>query len=107
MPSPDSVPILVTTGLADAGPTIVNRADDCIDRLNELKRRLIPLADSWTRSGAAGYYQQQQSEWDQAAAGLFDPQVGILGEIARALNISYQNSADAELSNIQTWSNGN
>ncbi|WP_406175074.1 WXG100 family type VII secretion target [Streptomyces sp. NBC_00996] len=107
MPNPDSLPILVTTGLGDAGPIIVNRADDCIDRLNELKRRLTPLAESWIRSQAAGYYQDQQTEWDQAAVGLFDPQVGVLGEIARALNISYQNSAEAELSNIQTWNNGN
>jgi uncharacterized protein YukE len=107
LPSPDSLPIVVRAGLSDAGPTIVNRADDCIDRLNELKRRLTPLAESWTRSQAAGYYQERQVEWDQAATGLFDPQTGILGEIARALNISYQNSADAELSNIQTWNNGN
>ena len=107
MPSPDSLPILVTTGLGEAGPTVVNRADDIIDRLNQLKSQLAPLAESWTRSRAAGFYQEQQAKWDQAATALLDPQAGILGEIARALNISYQNSTDAELSNIQTWNNGN
>ncbi|WP_329366236.1 WXG100 family type VII secretion target [Streptomyces sp. NBC_01483] len=107
MPNPDGLPILVTVGLGEAGPTVVNRADDIIDRLNDLKTRLAPLAESWNRSQAAGYYQEQQAKWDQAATALLDPQVGILGDIARALNISYQNSTDAELSNIQTWNNGN
>ncbi|MFF2524087.1 WXG100 family type VII secretion target [Streptomyces liangshanensis] len=106
MPGFDDVQILVTHELGTAGPTLTNRADECVDELNALKARLAPLADSWTRSQAASFYQEKQAEWDTAALGLFGPE-GILAQIAHAMNVNYGNYADAELSNISTWRSGN
>lgn len=106
MPGIDDIPITVTHDLGQAGPYLVGKADHCVDDLNELRRRLAPLAETWTRSQAAAYYQELQAEWDMAAMGLFGPE-GLLSQIARAMNINYGNYENAELSNITTWRNSN
>ncbi|MGX9227921.1 hypothetical protein ACWV95_20050 [Streptomyces albus] len=43
-----------------------------------------------------------QNEWDIAAEGLFGYD-GVLGRIAHAMNINWNNYSDAEWSNVSTW----
>jgi hypothetical protein len=98
----DSQPIHVGPGLADAGTWLNTQAGQCADDLAQLKAKLAPLAEAWTQSKAADYYQGLQQEWNIAAEGLFGPD-GVLGQIAHAMNVNWGNYSDAEWSNIRTW----
>ncbi|WP_405426173.1 WXG100 family type VII secretion target [Streptomyces erythrochromogenes] len=98
----DGTPIYVGEGLAAAGGWLNARAGEVSGELQGLKSQLIPLADSWRESHAATYYQDMQDEWDLAANGLFGPD-GVLGRIAHAMNVNWNNYSDAEWSNMSTW----
>lgn len=94
--------IYVGEGLAAAGSTLNTRAGEISGELQALKSKLAPLADSWRDSEAATYYQDMQTNWDMAANGLFGPD-GVLGRIAHAMNVNWNNYSEAEWSNISTW----
>ncbi|MFI7354878.1 WXG100 family type VII secretion target [Streptomyces avidinii] len=98
----DGTPIYVGEGLAAAGGWLNARAGEVSGELQGLKSQLIPLADSWRESHAATYYQDMQNEWDLAANGLFGPD-GVLGRIAHAMHVNWNNYSDAEWSNMSTW----
>jgi uncharacterized protein YukE len=98
----NSFPILVHADLANAGPWLTSAAQAIADELNQLKQQLAPLAADWTLSKAADYYEGLQQEWNVAAEGLFGPE-GVLGQIAHALNVNWDNYSEAEWSNIRTW----
>ncbi|MEU6310634.1 WXG100 family type VII secretion target [Streptomyces sp. NPDC047014] len=98
----DGTPIYVGEGLAAAGGWLNERAGEVSGELQGLKSQLIPLADSWRESHAATYYQDMQNEWDLAANGLFGPD-GVLGRIAHAMHVNWNNYSDAEWSNMSTW----
>jgi uncharacterized protein YukE len=102
MPDIDGTPIYVSTELGNAGAWLNTQATTCSEDLSRLKAQLAPLADAWTQSKAADYYQGLQQEWNIAAEGLFGPD-GVLGQIAHAMNVNWGNYSDAEWSNIQTW----
>jgi WXG100 family type VII secretion target len=101
MPEVSAVPIAVTSDVEAAGGTINARAAQIADELESLKRLLQPLVDTWT-GAAATYYQGLQAEWNMAAEGLFGP-TGVLGQIANAMNVTWNNYEGCEWSNMQTW----
>jgi uncharacterized protein YukE len=98
----DGTPIYVAADLEGAGAWLNTQATTCADDLSRLKAQLAPLADAWTASKAADYYQGLQQEWNIAAEGLFGPD-GVLGRIAQTMNVNWGNYSDAEWSNIRTW----
>jgi WXG100 family type VII secretion target len=84
-----------------AGTTMNNTASTIDGQLNALKSQLVPLQDHW-QGAAQQYYEELQAEWNVAADGLFGPD-GVLGEIASALNLSWNNYCDCEWANVRTW----
>ncbi|PYC87905.1 hypothetical protein C7C46_02380 [Streptomyces tateyamensis] len=97
----DAVPISVQQELEGAGPYLNSQAAEISEELNRLAQYLNQLPELW-QGAASGYYQGLQAEWNQAAEGLFGPE-GVLGQIARALNVNWANYSDAEWANSRTW----
>ena len=97
----DSASILVGDELEAAGSSINTQATAIADELAKLVAQISPLADTWT-GAAAQYFSVLQQEWNTAANGLFGPG-GVLGEIANAMNVSWNNYCDAEFANVSTW----
>lgn len=100
----ETVSMMVQDGLADAGKNLNNYANTIVEELNGLISQLAPIAETWT-GPAASYYGPLQDEWNVAANGLFGPD-GILGEIANAMNVTWNNYSDAEWANVSTWQSG-
>jgi WXG100 family type VII secretion target len=102
MPFSDATPIAVPVDLEGAGTHLNNVAAAISGELEALwMNKLEPLQSTWT-GRAATYYQGLQQEWNTAAAGLFAPD-GVLGQIARAMNVNWGNYSYAEADNTQTW----
>ncbi|HEY6494949.1 MAG TPA: WXG100 family type VII secretion target [Trebonia sp.] len=97
----DSVPIAVPTDLEGVGAWLNEQAATISDELLALVHQLAPLQSTWTGQ-AATYYEGLQAEWNTAANGLFGPD-GVLGQIATAMGVNWNNYADAEISNTKTW----
>jgi uncharacterized protein YukE len=97
-----AVPIAVQQQLADAGGILNSRAAAITEQLESLAGYLNGLPEIWSGS-ASTYYQGLQQEWNIAAKGLFDPDVGVLGQIAAAMNVVWTNYSDGEWANTQTW----
>jgi uncharacterized protein YukE len=66
-----------------------------------LKSKLAPLVDIWMGL-ASSYYQPLQQEWNIAADGLFGP-TGVLGQIANAMNVTWNNYSECEWANVRGW----
>ena len=105
MSSVDETSLLVGDPLSQAGTRINNAAQQIMDELNALYQQLRPLIETWT-GPAASYFDPLMQEWNYAATGLFGSadQGGILGQLAAAMNVSWNNYADAESANASTWS---
>jgi uncharacterized protein YukE len=101
MSSVESARLVVREELAGAGATINGMAEGIADELRTLAGLLVPLQEAWTGT-AAGNHENVQLEWNNAANGLFGPE-GVLGVIAAAMNVSWNNYAEAELANASTW----
>jgi WXG100 family type VII secretion target len=101
----DGTPLLVGDELSGAGTYINNQAQTIVDELNSLYSQLQPLFDTWT-GPAASYFDPLMQEWQYAAKGLLGSAAegGVLGEIAAAMNVSWNNYAEAEAANVSTWS---
>lgn len=97
----DAVPISVQQELETAGPYLNGQAAEISEELHQLAQYLNQLPEIW-QGAASGYYQGLQAEWNVAAEGLFGPE-GVLGQIARAMNVNWANYSDAEWANSQTW----
>jgi WXG100 family type VII secretion target len=104
MADPESSNLRVPPELEGAGAQMSTTAGIVEGELNDLKRQLAPLQDYW-QGPAQSYYEELQAEWNVAAEGLFGPD-GVLGEIASALNLTWNNYTDAEWANVRTWRNG-
>ncbi len=102
MSNVDSAQLMVQEELSGAGQYINNSAQTMADQLNSLIAQLQPIADGGWTGGASSWYQGLQDEWNYAANGLFGPD-GVLGEIAQAMQVNWNNYAEAEWSNVQTW----
>ncbi|MFI7608280.1 WXG100 family type VII secretion target [Micromonospora sp. NPDC049366] len=97
----DSREIAVPVDLDQAGPFLNNMAQTIEDELIKLRNLLQPVLDSWDGENKR-YYEGLQLEWNVAAEGLLGPQ-GVLGQIAHAMNVTWQNYTDCEWTNVQTW----
>jgi WXG100 family type VII secretion target len=97
----ESTPILVAPELEAAGTYLNGQAGEIAAELAQLAGYVSQLEPFW-QGKAATYYQGLQAEWNTAADGLFGPE-GVLGEIARAMNVNWANYSDAEWSNTVTW----
>ncbi len=101
MPDVAGSMLQVPSDLQGAGTYINGVATQIESELIALKNQLAPLMDSW--SGAAQtYYEGLQQEWNIAADGLFGP-TGVLGIIAQAMNLNWNNYTDCEWANVRTW----
>lgn len=105
MATVDNSTIMVQEELSGAGAYINGIAQTLSDELNKLIAQLQPIADGGWTGGASDYYQDLQIEWNYAANGLFGPD-GVLGEIAQAMHVNWNNYAEAEWANVQTWQPG-
>jgi WXG100 family type VII secretion target len=101
MPDVAGTPLSVPTDLQTAGTQLNSQAQGIVDQLDALKAQLAPLADTWV-GPAASYYQPLQAEWNMAAEGLFGP-TGVLGQIANALNLAWNNYSECEWANVKGW----
>ncbi|GAA0587381.1 hypothetical protein GCM10010172_85620 [Paractinoplanes ferrugineus] len=101
MPDPTSSNLRVPAELEMAGQTLNGKAEVIVDQLQALIAKLAPLQDTW-EGPAQSYYQGLQQEWNIAADGLFG-ETGVLGKIASAMNLSWNNYAEGEWANVRTW----
>jgi uncharacterized protein YukE len=97
----ESTRLVVSPELAAAGATINTMAQGIADELHKLAGLLMPLQESWIGT-ASGNHEDVQLHWNNAAMGLFGPG-GVLGEIAHAMNVNWNNYAEAELTNAANW----
>jgi uncharacterized protein YukE len=104
MANVEGAAIMVDEQLSQAGAHINAAAEAIVEKLQNLIKLLTPMEETWT-GPAADYYGPLQQEWNYAANGLFgsDAQGGILGEIAAAMHVTWNNYSDAEWSNVSTW----
>jgi uncharacterized protein YukE len=91
----------VPVDLADASHELNTYSGDFVQKLGDLKTKLAPIAETWT-GPAASYYHPLQAEWSMAAEGLFG-QDGVLGQIAHAMHITWNNYSECEEANIKGW----
>ena len=99
----EAIPILVQDELESAGPAVSARAAALSDQLTSLQNYIqANIPETWTGRSSHGYQHYQQL-WHTAAHGLFDPQDGVLGQIASALNVIWLNYAASETANTVTW----
>ncbi|MFF0467411.1 WXG100 family type VII secretion target [Micromonospora zamorensis] len=102
MPDPTTSNLRVPAELEMAGQTLNAKAAEIEGQLAALISKLAPLEDTW-QGPAQSYYQGLQQEWNIAANGLFG-ETGVLGRIASAMNLSWNNYAEGEWANVRTWS---
>lgn len=100
----DGARILVDDSLANAGTTINNFAQAITGELASLISQLQPLTETWT-GPAASYFDPLMQEWNAAANGLFGSAAdeGLLGEIANAMGVAWDNYSNGEWANVSTW----
>ncbi|MEU7841628.1 WXG100 family type VII secretion target [Micromonospora sp. NPDC049114] len=101
MADPATSNLRVPAELELAGRQLNTKATEIVGQLDALISKLSPLQDTW-EGPAQSYYQGLQNEWNIAADGLFGP-TGVLGQIAAAMNVSWNNYADSEWANVRTW----
>jgi WXG100 family type VII secretion target len=101
MADPTTSNLRVPAELELAGQQLNGKANQIVDQLEALIAKLAPLQDTW-EGPAQSYYQGLQNEWNIAADGLFGP-TGVLGQVAAAMNVSWNNYADGEWANVRTW----
>jgi uncharacterized protein YukE len=97
----DSREIAVPVSLEQAGPYLNSMAQTIEDELMTLRNQLQPVLDTWDGENKRNYEVLQQ-EWNTAADGLLGPE-GVLGQVAHAMNITWQNYTDCEWANVKTW----
>ncbi|MGW1045352.1 WXG100 family type VII secretion target [Streptomyces sp. NPDC002547] len=104
MPDIEGTPIRVPRDLEGAGGYLNGQAAHIMGELTALKGRIQSLIDTWNAQSATNY-QERMHEWDMAAVGLFgsEQEGGVLGEIARAMDVNWGNYVGAEEANIKTW----
>jgi len=104
MGDPENSNLRVPPELEFAPGQMSSTAQTIDGQLSTLRNQLMPLQDFW-QGPAQSYYQELQAEWNVAAEGLFGPE-GVLGEIAAALSLSWNNYTDCEWANVRTWQTG-
>jgi len=101
----DSTPISVQLdSLEEVQYWLNDRATIIMDKLQTLASQLDPLEATWSGKARENYFGLRQ-EWNSAATGLLAPD-GVLGDIARAMGIVWNNYSQAEWDNARTWQQG-
>ncbi|WP_431949801.1 WXG100 family type VII secretion target [Actinacidiphila sp. bgisy167] len=96
--------IRVGRDLEGSGAYLNSRAAEIMGELSRLKQNLQTLIDAW-QAQSATEYQARMYEWDQAATGLFGSEAegGVLGEIAAAMKVNWDNYHGTEEANLKTF----
>lgn len=100
MPDIDSTRMRIPASLGQAGSAIRGKSAELQTHLDLLKSKLIPL-EAWLGTTSVDYQEYQQM-WNVAAANLFG-EAGVLGEIARRMDVVAGNYAETESANTATW----
>lgn len=66
--------------------------------LDELRRQVAPLQETWSRE-AANSYRSEQARWQHAAAALHE----ILVNLGRAVQVGVADMADADRHAANSW----
>ena len=91
--------ILVTFGeLENARSSIRTTWTNISREMEDLKRFLAPMVETWTGEASAAY-QAHQAQWDRAANDLNQ----VLNQIGVALGTSNQNYQAGEAANKGRW----
>lgn len=93
----------VPTSLDEAPAWLVNTAQQLEEQLENLARAVANLHAEWTGASSDASMEVQQL-WDKDAKALFAPEVGVLGQIAKAVRAVADNYALGEQFNVRTWS---
>lgn len=99
----DGQEIVVRVPLSEARPEFERRVNKLIDDLQELAKKVDSLPEMWQGKSSSDYTLFQQ-HWNHAWDELVGPH-GVLGAIAYALGVSYENYTDAEFANAKMWAN--
>ena len=92
--------ILVTFGELESARSSIQTTWTNINReMEDLKRYLQPMVETWTGE-AARAYQAHHANWDRSAADLNQ----VLYQIAVALGTSNENYRAGESTNLARWS---
>jgi early secretory antigenic target protein ESAT-6 len=92
--------ILVTFGELESARSAIQTTWANISReMDDLKRYLQPMVETWTGE-AASAYQAHQAKWDRSAADLNQ----VLNQIGVALGTSNENYQAGEAANKARWS---
>jgi WXG100 family type VII secretion target len=92
--------ILVTFGELESARSSIQATWTNINReMEDLKRYLQPMVDTWTGDASIAY-QAHQAKWDRSAADLNQ----VLNQIAIALGTSNENYQAGEAANRARWS---
>jgi uncharacterized protein YukE len=93
--------IVVPDELEAGGATIMAVAVSIDHDLDELMRRLLPVADFWSGNSHLTWT-DLQTMWNNASTALMTS-VGTLGDVSRAVNTNWANYVDCEQTNTRTW----
>ena len=106
MPDIDNANLGVPAELEFAGSNVRGVSTTVAGELDGLKRELEPIAATWT-GDTYDYFNQYENLWRRSAVNLFgDPATddpGLLGVIAKALDIAWLNYQHSEHANKRTW----
>ncbi|MGH3696192.1 MAG: WXG100 family type VII secretion target [Pseudonocardiaceae bacterium] len=92
--------ILVTFGELESARSSIQTTWTNINReMEDLKRYLQPMVETWTGE-ASSAYQTHQAKWDRSAADLNQ----VLNQIGVALGTSNENFQAGESKNQARWS---
>jgi uncharacterized protein YukE len=93
--------IQVPAQLADLPMQVSNTCHQIEDMLTDLNSKLIALEEFWKGNASQGH-QTVHREWHVAESNLLTG-VGVLGAVARATQVNWQNYVDGEGANTQSW----
>ena len=92
---------MVGTELESMGGVLLGKAEGIDQDLAGLLIKLEALQDFWV-SPAASEFAPYFANWSNAARDMFGPD-GILGQVANALNVSWNNYTECEGANVKGW----
>jgi hypothetical protein len=96
--------IMVGQDLSQAGATINNYAQQIVDEMNTVGAQVEYLREHW-QGWTPQVYDPLMTQWQAAAWNLFAPAQdgGLLGAIAAAMDVTFNNYTDGEIANVRTW----
>jgi uncharacterized protein YukE len=98
----DAIRIKVPPELAGAGPFLHGKAGTLGDALDQLRKRVVALQETWREGTAQRAYQGYQAQWDTAAASLLGP-TGILNHVGDVMDKVWANYVEVEATNTAGW----